>query len=151
MMYFPSQWIVPALATLVLGLEPLTFGARIANAASRVHEASLWENRTAPNSQVPVASVIGQENPVTIARRPRANSTAAQVEQFLSVHRVGMNAVRGCITDGFTPDCRRLVNSKSSLQNWCLQGKSEACSMFKTLSDQEAYQNYSDALLRSVQ
>jgi hypothetical protein len=141
-MYFPNQWIAPTIATLIFGLEPLALGARIGNATS--------SHRTVPNPQIPAASVE-QQNPVTIARKPRANSTAAQVEQFLSVHRVGMNAVRGCVTEGFAPDCRRLVNSKSSLQNWCLQGKSEACSMFKTLSDQEAYQNYSDALLRSVQ
>jgi hypothetical protein len=142
-MYFSTQWIVPTIATLILGLEPLTLMTEIANATS--------SHSTGSSPQIPTASVIGQGNPVAIARRPRSNSTAAQIEQFLNVHRVGMNAVRGCVTEGFAPDCRRLVNSKSSLQNWCLQGKSEACSMFKTLSDQEAYQNYSDALLRSVQ
>ena len=145
-MHFPSQWIIPTIATLILGLEPLTLGARITNASSRMGSFPS-ENQTALSDQLPAASVI--------ARKPRSSSNSgsstAQVEQFLNVHRVGMAAVRGCVTEGFVRDCNRLVRSKSSLNNWCLQGKTEACSLFQTLSSQEAYQNTSDALLRSVQ
>jgi hypothetical protein len=145
MMHFPTQWILLTIATFMLYLEPL-----IAGAATSSH-------KTAPSSQLSATSVMSRENPMAIAQKSRRksragrSSSAAQVEQFLNVHRVGMSAVRGCVTDGLARDCERLVNSKSSLNNWCLQGKSEACSLFLTLSNQEAYQNTSDALLRSVQ
>lgn len=144
-MHFPTQWILPTVTTLMLGLEPLIAGAVASN------------HKTAPSPQSSATSVMSQEHPIAIAQQSRRksrsgrSSSAAQVEQFLNVHRVGMNAVRGCVTDGLAGDCERLVNSKSSLNTWCLQGKSEACSLFQTLSNQEAYQNTSDALLRSVQ
>jgi hypothetical protein len=142
-MHFPTQWILPTVTTLMLGLEPLIAGAVASN------------HKTAPSPQLSATSVMSREHPMAIAQRRKSrsgrSSSAEQVEQFLNVHRVGMSAVRGCVTDGLARDCERLVNSKSSLNNWCLQGKSEACSLFLTLSNQEAYQNTSDALLRSVQ
>lgn len=159
-MHFPTQWTAATIAALMLGLEPLTLGTGTANAAS--------SHRSAPNLQVPATSVVGQEQPVLLARtekqkikkakvrKPRTNSepgrpaSIVEVEQFLNVHRAGMNAVRGCVTNDYAPDCEQLVSSKSLLQNWCLQGKVEACYLFQTLSSQEAYQLTSDALLRSV-
>lgn len=141
-MRFPTHWLVPTIATLILGFEPLTLMTGIANATS--------SHSTGSSPKIPTTFVTGQKNPVAIAQRRRP-ATAAQVEKFSNVLQVGMSAVRGCVTDRFEPDCRRLVNSKSSLQSWCFQGKSEACYMFRTLSSQEAYQNTSDALLESAQ
>ena len=148
------KWMLVSMATLMMGLEPLAANAVLPNEG------------TAATPQRTLAELLGSK-PMLIARANRpakkkikkpklrksgSNSTtsAAELEQFLNVHRAGMGAVRGCVTNRLPRACDQLVSSKTTLQKGCLQGKTEACSLFQTLSSQEAYQNTSDALLDSV-
>lgn len=151
----PMNWTAMAIVTLMMGLEPLVVGATVTRepvvAGPQVtltdSNPMLIAKHDRPTKKKVKKSKLQKPRLKTQSGRP---ASAAEVETFLNVHRVGMGAVRGCVTNGFVRDCERLVSSKSSLENWCLQGKTEACSLFQTLSSQEAYQLTSDALLDSV-
>lgn len=154
------RWMLVSIATLMVGLEALAVGAVIPNktvgADSQIALAELpsSESMLIARADRPTKKKIKTKRKTNNSRLRESRSgrpaSTAEVEQFLNVHRVGMAAVPGCVSDGLVRDCERLVNSKTSLQNWCLQGKAEACSLFRTLSSQEAYQTTSDALRNSV-
>jgi hypothetical protein len=85
------------------------------------------------------------------SRKPASTASNAEIEKFWNVYQAGSLSVPGCITDGNGAACDRLLNSKSALTNWCLQGETEACGWLKTLSGEEGAQSFSDALQRSIQ
>jgi hypothetical protein len=159
-----AQWAVLAITTLSMGLEPLAAGATLLPSASakvtgspmlmaRSAERrwSLTGLRPSGTTQRPSKSKKQQRVLSNKPSRSGVSASAAEVEKFQSVYQAGMNVVPGCITRHNSRACSQLVESKSALTNWCLQGKTEACMLLKTLSSQEAYETMSDALQQSVQ
>jgi hypothetical protein len=151
-----AQWAVLTIATLSMGLEPLAAGATsLPSASAKVTGSTMLIARSAerrsgtthrPSKPKKQQRVLSNK-----PSRSGVSASAAEVEKFQSVYLAGMNVIPGCITRHNSRACSQLVESKSALTNWCLQGKTEACMMLKTLSSQEAYETMSDALQQSVQ
>jgi hypothetical protein len=140
-----TKWGVIAIATLMIGLEPLAAGAAPPGTLAEL---------TGPQPLLMARADRPTPKKLKKSKSQKSKSastaSAAEVEQFLNVHRAGMGAVRGCVSSRLPRACQQLVSSKTSLEMGCLQGKTEACSLLQTLSSQEAYQRMSDALAESV-
>jgi hypothetical protein len=158
-----AQWTVLAIATLSMGFNPLAAGATAAATVPQIGQAHLTGSRMLiarseerrwsptglrPSERRPKKS---KKQQASKSARPGSFASAAEVDKFRSVYQAGMNVIPGCITRRNPRACSQLVESKTVLTNWCHQGKTEACALFKTLSSQEGYQHMSDALQESVQ
>jgi hypothetical protein len=157
-MKFSAKWTAIAIATLIIGLDPLAAGAAMQSEAGIV-------------PQIKISELAGRDS-VLIARADRpskkkikksksrktrlksksaaSRASPAEVEKFGNVYQAGSRSVPGCISNGSAGDCDRLSSSKSALNDWCGQGKTEACNMYELLSSEERYQVTSDALRKAV-
>jgi hypothetical protein len=154
-----AKWAAIAIATLMTSLDPLAAGATVQSdpVITAVQMTTAKLTGTNPTLMARATRSAKKKIKKSKSRRPQIQSqpvstaSNAEVEKFWNVYQAGSRSVPGCITDGNGGACDRLSNSKSALTNWCLQGKTEACDLFSTLSSQEGYQSFSDALQRSVQ
>lgn len=144
MRFFTSS-IAVVFATVALNLEMFTTSANASNFN--------FQQQAQTNGSSSTLS-INQENPALLARntkrrtkksklrQPRPKKSSAQISEYENIYYRGRQAAYECIVeqerDSATKECRELVETKSSLTNWCYQD-SVACTYVDRLASDEIY------------